>query len=251
MAPFRIEVPVFQPAHAAAALAAGAHRIELNRSASYPAGGLTPSAAECEATISSLVDQAALRIMVRPRGPPAALSAASDFTYTADELASMHCSIQALAPGRHGPGFVFGCLAAGAPDRLDVAANVALVQAAAGAPCTLHRAVDQVLAAAARESGDAGVRALVDQIVACGFAAVLTSGGPGRAVDNGDVLRVFCEAARGRLEVVVGGGVRSGNVAGIISALGDGRGVVLHSSCLVDGEFSKQELQRLLESTGN
>ncbi|KAL1901576.1 hypothetical protein Cpir12675_000445 [Ceratocystis pirilliformis] len=255
-APISIEVPVFEPAHATAALAIGAHRVELNRASSYPAGGLTPTTDERLSVLTALADPSALRIMIRPRGPPTASPPASDFIYTAAELADMHRCIDrarqasATYTAQGAGGYVFGCLAPTA-DRLDTAANRALVQAAVGAPCTLHRAVDQVLQAAQQTAGDAGVRAVVDQIVECGFVAVLTSGGPGCAVDNGATLRVFCEAARGRLEVVVGGGVRSDNVHELVEAVGDMHGVVLHSSCWVDGQFSEEELRRLLETTGN
>ncbi len=71
----------------------------------------------------------------------------------------------------------------------------------------------------------------------CGFEGVLTSGGPGNAGDHVDVLAGIVEKARGRLEVIVGGGVRSRGVEGLVKGppplMSGSRvgGVVFHSSC--------------------
>ncbi|KXJ88804.1 copper homeostasis CutC domain-containing protein [Microdochium bolleyi] len=89
-----LEIPIFGATSAAAAVAAGAARLELNAAGSYPAGGTTPSVAELTAVTGTLSqaqiskghqheedvreqqqDQhnavaVPVRVMIRPRGPP-------------------------------------------------------------------------------------------------------------------------------------------------------------------------------------
>jgi hypothetical protein len=61
--------------------------------------------------------------------------------------------------------------------------------------------------------------------------------------------------ARGGVEVVVGGGVRSGNLRGLVEGLGEGgrgEGVWFHSSCFGGGEgFDEEEARTLAEEMGD
>lgn len=140
-----LEVPVFSPPSASLAIAAGAHRIELNRAGSYPQGGLTPSLADLEALSGS--SPVPLRVMIRPRGPPPAdEEGAPDFVYSDDEFGEMKAAVCAfrdsgLLRRERGDGFVFGVLrAAGAAVVVDVERNRELVGLAGGLPCVFHRA---------------------------------------------------------------------------------------------------------------
>ncbi|KAH6643924.1 copper homeostasis protein cutC [Boeremia exigua] len=204
-----LEVAVFSAASALTAIRAGAHRIEL--CASYASGGLTPSLATFLEIIAALGYPVNLpvpiHIMIRPH--------AHSFVYTPAELAQMTSSIAAFAAAG-ASGFVFGALDAGS--RVDVAANAALVRAAGGRPCTFHRAIESV--------GD--VRAGMEGVVACGFASVLTGGGEAGVEGVKEVQERF----GGRVSVVLGGGVRRGNVR----ALREGAGVAWVHSAAITGE---------------
>lgn len=235
-----LEIPVFTPDAALQAQSLGAQRIELNASGSYPRGGTTPTMKDLEAV--SAVDVPAM-IMIRPRGPPAE---GTDFIYTDDEFATMKASIEEFVDSGYleaadGDGFVFGILKQGENGaEVDVERNTALVEAAAGHPCTFHRAFDELLAApadVAPEAYEAQIAKAVEDVAACGFGAVLTSGGPGKAADNVVALAAVRQKARGRFELIVGGGLRSGNARGIIGALQpEEGGLWAHSSCLAPGE---------------
>ena len=113
----------------------------------------------------------------------------------------MKSSVSAFKP--HVSGFVFGILDAGG--RVDEARNGELVGMAAPLPCTFHRAFD----------GVADQAEAVGAVVRCGFAAILTSGGEASAVEGaGRVARLQREFG-GSISFIVGGGVRSSNVAAL------------------------------------
>lgn len=100
-------------------------------------------------------------------------------------------------------------------------------------------------------------------LAACGFAGLLTSGGPGRANDNvHTVARIVRAAPQSLQEVIIGGGVRSSNVLELAEALvPHGRTslvvatprVWFHSSCLTGAaacageEVDEEELRSIAE----
>jgi hypothetical protein len=161
---------------------------------------------------------------------------------------------------------------------LDVEGNKRLVAEAkrgGGFVCVLHRAVDDVFslgcAAAAAAAGlgsgvetgggtgdekgsGVDVEGVMARVAECGFDGVLTSGGRGRAVDNMARLERVV-GARGGVEVVVGGGVKSGNLRALVEGLGEGargKGVWFHSSCFGAGEgFDGEEARALAEEMGD
>ena len=234
MPPTNLEVPIFTSLASAPSLPPNA-RLELNAPASYPAGGLTPP---LPATLPT--PRPPLRIMIRPRGAP---PSSPDFIYTAQELSAMCASIRAFKPvlDPATDGFVFGVLRPAA-DALDVGANRELVDEAAPFACTFHRAFDDVLGAGVISVPDA-----VREVLGCGFDGILTSGGPGNAVDNLGVLAQVVRAVDGAMDVLVGGGVRASNAARILEAVGRSERVWLHSSCLRAGtdEVDEGELRDL------
>lgn len=195
-------------------------------------------------------------------------------------------------------GFVFGVLRHGEepmlePMRrfmLDYESVARLVALADGYPCTFHRAFDalldgddgDIIRLAANRTNERALWALrvadpVRNLVDAAVEAVLTSGGgwpEGRAADPRrlEVLRgvveeveVFARSRHRMMEVVVGGGVRSGNVQSLLEGLdatvtagqtdpGEEQHVRLsmHSSCRRSGgnrnEFDGFDVQEALEA---
>lgn len=133
-------------------------------------------------------------------------------------------------------GFVFGIL--DESGMVDGRACKRLVERAGGRPCTFHRAFDEI--PVGRMGGE------LEVLVECGFRAVLTSGGAKSAVEGKEVLRVLLERAGERIDVIVGGGVRAGNV-GLLKGMGV---KWFHSSAVVDGgeEASGEEVRALREA---
>lgn len=68
------------------------------------------------------------------------------------------------------------------------------------------------------------LRQVVEDVVATGCRAVLTSGGEEGVSRPGNMERVaeIVGLAEGRAEVIVGGGVRSGGLGGLVERLGGG-----------------------------
>lgn len=237
-----LEVPIFGPAFASAAVSAGASRIELNAQGSYPAGGLTPDIEDLSYIEGLGVP---IRIMIRPRGPPA--SGARDFIYTDGEVDAMEESIlgfkaSGLMKAERGDGFVFGALGEAGqgwktddpsgPEHngaiLDVDQCRRLVNATKPFKAVFHRAFDELVRHDAWESALA-------ELVRLGFDGILTSGGPGDAAGNIPQLARILEKTSNRIEIILGGGVRSGNVAELRTRLDlspTTSGCWAHSSCL-------------------
>ncbi|KAH6652111.1 copper homeostasis CutC domain-containing protein [Truncatella angustata] len=236
----RLEVPIFGPASAEAAVLAGASRIELNAKGSYSAGGLTPSIEEL-AALQEL--EVPIRVMIRPRGPPS--SGAKDFIYSEVELEAMEQSIHnfrasGLMEKDRGDGFVLGVLrwtdneqtAAGPNDHrvvLDVENCRRLAEAARPYKTVFHRAFDELVLAAQSRSA-------LEVLAACGVDGVLTSGGPGNAAGNIDELHRILEDAGNQIEIIVGGGVRSSNIVELTRRIpllkNKDQEHWVHSSCL-------------------
>lgn len=259
--PVRLEVPIFGSDSAEAAKSAGASRLELNAEGSYPQGGLTPMLEECRDL--RRIDMP-LRIMIRPRGPPPPVNGADapspskDFIYTGEELEAMEVSINEfktwglLKPDR-GDGFVFGSLKEGAEGEgsgvvLDVETCKRFAEMAKPYKAVFHRAFDELVAAGHWQEA-------LDELVACGFDGVLTSGGPGDAVDNVAGLDRILEAAGERIEIIVGGGVRSTNIGALSQDLQLGSRAQpsswVHSSCLTKAgseEVDDAEVSAILEA---
>jgi copper homeostasis protein len=164
----RLEVACFNATSALRAAAAGVDRIEL--CSDRASGGITPPLALLKELRSQIPSKIPINVMIRPRG--------RDFVYTETELGEMVSSMHAMKP--YCNGFVFGILKA--DSTVDVKACKDLVKLADPLPCTFHRAFDEASAVSKP------LKAL-DEVSACGFKTILTSGGPGNAVDNLDALR--------------------------------------------------------------
>ncbi|KAJ5497611.1 Copper homeostasis protein CutC [Penicillium fimorum] len=121
-------------------------------------------------------------------------------------------------------GFVFGILT-GSPQKrdpdaswVDVPRNKQLVQLAEGRPCTFHRAFDLI--------PESHWETALADITECGFASILTNGGPSgtKATECVDKLQTLVryqtQLQGGRKlqnhkvpEIIVGGGVRASNIS--------------------------------------
>jgi len=190
---FRLELACFDVASAIMAAAAGADRLEL--CAAYASGGLTPPLAWLSALRPAVA--VPVHVMLRP--------AEGGFCYSAEQFAVMKKQLREFkAAGANG--FVFGLL--DGFGLVDVPRNRELVELARPLPCTFHRAFD----------GLADQPAALECLVDLGFGAVLTSGNPGPALDSKEIISKLVEQAGGRICVIPGGGIRSGNVAELLRA---------------------------------
>lgn len=173
------------PAGVRIAKEVGAARVEL--ATALALGGLTPSPATIELAVETAgVDGPEVHVLIRPR--------AGGFHYDDDELAVAELDVRrAIAAGA--AGVVIGAL--DAEGRLDLFAMARLRDAAAGAPATLHRAIDVTAdpVATLRSARELGLR------------RVLTSGGASAAIDGIDTLRALVAAAEGEIEIMAGSGV--------------------------------------------
>jgi copper homeostasis protein len=211
-----LEIACFSPLSANIAAEAGAHRIEL--CAGPPSsGGLTPSLRDLKQV--KVATQLPVHVMIRPR--------AGDFVYTDAEVAVMRASMAELET--LADGFVLGVL--DGENKVDCARCRELVAAAGGKPSIFHRAVDEVT-----DFMDA-----VEQIAELGFRGVLTSGRKTTAVEGVDEIREAVQQFGGRLQIIVGGGVRASNIERVVVET-DARWY--HSSALVDdGEDTASKLE--------
>ena len=194
--PFALELAVQDPSGTRIAREIGAARVELCQALAL--GGLTPSPATVEQVLEAAgADGPEVHVLVRPRG--------GGFQYDRDELDVTARDIRlALDAGAHG--VVIG--AQDASGALDRDALARLIDAADGAPTTLHRAIDMT----------PDPVAALQIAVGLGMRRVLTSGAASRAIDGLDVLRALVAEAAGRIEVMAGSGVDAGNAAAIAAS---------------------------------
>jgi len=195
-----VEVCLEDVGGAAIAAAAGAEAIEA--CAGLADGGTTPTLGFVLHCIEAAPDLEH-RVLVRAR--------AGDFVHTAAEVDVMAADIEAVlavAPAAAKVGFVIGTLTAAGD--VDPDAVRRLVGAAGDAPVTFHRAFDFV----------ADKPSALTLLADLGISRVLTSGGPGAALDHLPVLRSLVDRGGDDVRIAVGGGVRPANVARIVSETG-------------------------------
>ncbi|MEJ5105390.1 copper homeostasis protein CutC [Chryseobacterium sp. MYb328] len=203
----KIEIACFNPESAIIAFENGVDRIELCSGLSE--GGTTP---DFEST-KSLREKINIPIfvMIRPRG--------GDFTYSDTEFEQMKTDLTALKL-LNVDGFVFGILDEN--DEVNKAQNKILVELASPLPCTFHRAFDRAN----------GLEESLEKVIECGFTTILTSGQKPNVSEGKENLKKLVALSNGRIEILVGGGLRSSNIEGIREATKAG---YFHSSAITDG----------------
>ena len=185
---------------------AGADRIELN--SAFYLGGLTPTVG----TLRLAKENCDLPMiaMVRPRG--------GGFCYTESEYATMVSDARILLE-EGAEGIVFGFLT---PDKkLDIEKTKALTELAHsyGREAVFHKAFDCI---------EDQEEALKD-LIAIGVDRVLTSGGGKAALDRADHLAYLIKTYGKDITLLLGGGIREGNVETLLRATG---ATEIHTACV-------------------
>ncbi|PFH61291.1 hypothetical protein XA68_17804 [Ophiocordyceps unilateralis] len=245
-----LEVAVFSPAAALQAQRLGANRIELNATGSYSVGGLTPPVSDLVQLLARRELNIPVHIMIRPRAAPE--DGSPDFMYSDEEIVQMVRSIHDFKDARvmnplFGDRFVVGALrlssghsSDGSDDgsstsplshvRIDQDVCRIFVNEAKPFRCVFHRAFDAI--AAASRSVDGG-----QLLLHLGFEGVLTAGGLYGTccdTDNVDEVDHMCHRLAGRVNIIVGGGLRRHNVGPAASQLAvyDDNTVWFHTSAV-------------------
>lgn len=178
-----------------AAANGGADRVELCSALSE--GGLTPSIGLIKAAVN--IQGIRVHVLIRPRN--------GDFLYNDTERDIMISDIEAARKaGAHG--VVIGALT---PDGdIDIDTCSSLINAADGMDVTFHRAFD-----VCRNPEEA-----LETIIKLGCTRILTSGQMPSAIEGTATLRRLNELASGRIILLAGAGVSSGNAKDIIIQTG-------------------------------
>jgi len=184
--PILIEGAVESLEAALAAVEGGADRLELCTDLAH--GGTTPDLKLLQFQLPIPVF-----VLVRPR--------AGDFVYTDAEHRTMLEQIsRARSAGAHG--IVTGDL------RLDRTRD--LIAAARPLPVTFHRAFDVF-----PDRSEA-----LERLISLGVERVLTSGGASTAPEGAEEIRRLVVQAKGRIEILPGGGINPNNVARLVHQTG-------------------------------
>jgi copper homeostasis protein len=190
-----IEIAVDSVASAVAAERGGAARVEL--CANLLEGGVTPSAGMMAAVHAAI--SIGLQVMIRPRG--------GDFSYEPAEIDVMARDI-AMAKSLGADGVVLGLLTTNG--RVDVEPTRRLIDLARPLEVTFHRAFDM----------SADLLESLEDVCATGADCLLTSGGEANCLEGMETIAALVQAARGRIAIMAGGGIRSENAARIVAATG-------------------------------
>nr|WP_315033637.1 copper homeostasis protein CutC [uncultured Chryseobacterium sp.] len=203
----KIEIACFNPESALIAFENGADRIELCDGLSE--GGTTPDFKVTKELRDKI--NIPIFVMIRPRG--------GDFTYSDEEFEQMKQDLIHLKSLKV-DGFVFGIL--NENDEVDKEQNKVLVELAAPLPCTFHRAFDRAT----------NLENTLGEVIECGFKTILTSGQKPNVSEGKENLKKLVELSDGRIEILVGGGLRSSNIEEIRELTKAG---YFHSSAITDG----------------
>ena len=220
MRPMLLEVCAYHIESCIAAQRAGAHRIEL---CSAPgSGGLTPS----YGLIRYVLDHIGLPVypIIRPTGGGFVYSQAETAIMKADILMCRELGCRGISVG------------AALPDgSLDADAFQRIMDWAGPMGVTCHKVFDET----------PELPAALEQLVGWGVERVLTSGGKPNAVQGAETIAALVKQAAGRIAVMPGGGVRSGNIAHLVATTG---AVEYHTSAIVgpDDISNESELTSIL-----
>ncbi|MDN5981658.1 MAG: copper homeostasis protein CutC [Lactococcus lactis] len=180
------------------ALQAGVERIELCDNLAV--GGTTPSYGVIEEAAKYVAEsKTTLAVMIRPRG--------GNFVYNSHELKIIETdTLKAVEAGAQN--IVFGALT---PDNeIDTDALETVSIAAQGLPITFHMAFDEVT----------DQEKAIDQLVEFGVDKILTHGGPLDQPLNTDKLKSLMDYAKGKINIIIGGGVNAENFENLAQLTG-------------------------------
>ena len=205
-----LEIACFNVELVLMAVNAGADRIEF--CADRTSGGVTPSLFDLNNIKYKCTKP--IHIMIRPRG--------GNFVYMDVEFNQMKNDIRnIMSLGGIASGFVFGIL--DPKHQVDLGENAELVALAHPLPCTFHRAFDET-----QDMGEA-----LEDIIACGFDTILTSGGAQDAVTGIETLERLVEKAGDRIKIMPGGSVRSSNIKFLLDKA---KFKWYHSAAIIQGD---------------
>jgi copper homeostasis protein len=215
-----LEVACFNIKSALIAAEAGAGRIEF--CTNYAVGGTTPTLEDFTEIRKKI--KVPIFVMVHPK--------AGAYTYTPKIFDLMKNSVSSFKKAG-ADGFVFASMYT--PQGINIIQNKELVELASPLPCTFHRAFDEM-----NDKEDA-----IQTIIKCGFKRILTSGKPGKAIENFEMIQQLQKKYKDQVNIMPGGGIRSTNVQTFIDA---GIFPEVHSAGILSGEIAdKKEIQQLVE----
>lgn len=204
----KLEIIGFNIESCIAAQQAGANRIEL--CAGPGEGGTTPSYGFIQAAREKL--QIDLYAMIRPRG--------GDFLYSDEDFEIMKKEV-VVCKKLGCDGIVTGILKI--DGKVDKKRSRALIELAYPLEATFHRAFDRV-----KDPFEA-----LEDVIESGFERILTSGLKPKAVESTDLLSKLIKQANGRIIIMPGSGVNSGNIISIAESTGAKE---FHSSATISKE---------------
>lgn len=180
------------------ALQAGVERIELCDNLAV--GGTTPSYGVIEEAAKYVAEsKTTLAVMIRPGG--------GNFVYNSHELKIIETdTLKAVEAGAQN--IVFGALTPG--NEIDTDALETVSIAAQGLPITFHMAFDEVT----------DQEKAIDQLVEFGVDKILTHGGPLDQPLNTDKLKSLIDYAKGKINIIIGGGVNAENFENLAQLTG-------------------------------
>lgn len=190
-----LEICIDSVESAIAAERGGAQRVEL--CSDLLEGGISPGAGLIASVRRHVA--IALFVMIRPRG--------GDFCYTDLEFEVMREEIR-NARRLGADGIVLGLLDLQA--RIDVARTRQLVELASPLPVTFHRAIDMT----------PDLNAALEDVIATGASRILTSGGAPDATRGMDQIAQMIGTAKGRISIMLGGGISFENIINIVKTTG-------------------------------
>ena len=214
-----LEIACFEITSAEIACESMADRIEFCDD--FEKGGTTPDFYEFMHLKRHY--QTPVYVMIRPKGGP--------FFYSDTEFIEMKNSIITFKEGGAN-GFVFGILTSN--NEIDEARNKELIELAGETPCTFHRAFDRT----------ADLEKSIQTLIKLGFKTVLTSGGKKSAMEGKEALKSLVQNYSDKIEILIGGGVRSENIAELKKFTG---GTSFHSSAILkyDTFVTDDEIKKL------
>ena len=173
---------------------ASASRLEL--CTALEVGGVTPSPG-CFFAVREAVSLP-VYVLIRPRS--------GNFVYTAGEFANLRRDAEWFLE-QGAAGIVSGALTSDGRIDRDRCAELA---ALAGGKIVFHRAFDEI----------ADRMTALEELVDLGFERILTSGGVATAFEGRSEIAKLVAAARGRIEILPGGGVRPHNAEQLLRDTG-------------------------------